>query len=96
MLNFLRENFRHNLNLFDYSLPSKINAVGRECFALCKNLSKVDGFENIIEFSESSFEQTDLQKIVFNEKVERIPNNCFSGCKNLKTITFPQTLKFIG
>lgn len=47
-------------------------------------------------FDYDEFDNYSIESIVFEEGVTEIPEDAFSGCKSLKNVEFPKTLKKFG
>jgi len=81
--------------LFSAELPSTVTYIGPGAF-------KGSAIEimnipiGVTEITESAFEDSALSYIVIPETVESIRTKAFSGCHEIRAVTFPGSLKTIG
>lgn len=55
------------------------------------------GGHKVVEISDNVFSYNeDIEEIIFPDSLERIGNQCFEGCTNLKTFNIPTSLESIG
>lgn len=84
--------FRSCTGIKHVDLTALRNAAGEE-FIGCTSLETIDNGE-FTNFSEGMFKNTALKTLTFNS--DRIPNNCFENCKNLKDVTITRTIVYVG
>ncbi len=84
--------FRNCTGIKHVNLTALRNAAGEE-FIGCTSLETIDNgiYTN---FSEGMFKNSGLTTITFNS--DRIPNNCFENCQNLKDVIITRTLVYVG
>ena len=92
-----------------FIIPNTVKTICKDAFKDCKNLGSCiisSGEPTYYDFSVPSsvtvmgtsvFQNCEsLQRVIFNAKVSQVPFECFSGCKNLKTVTICNSVKVIG
>ena len=84
--------FRSCTNLKYVDLTALRNAAGEE-FLNCTSLETIDN-SIYTNFSDGMFKNSGLTTLTFN--ADRIPNNCFANCKNLKDVTITRTIVYVG
>ena len=74
------------------------NGLSSSAFVEMLNLKEVTfNATNVVDLPQSLFYQdTSLEKVVFNNDVETIASYVFSGCTGLKEITLPSSLRTIA
>lgn len=85
--------------LQNISMPN-VTSVGDWAFANCAKLVTVD-LRNVKElgsgvFYNSGYDNVYLHSVLLSDELDNIPACCFYGCKNLRDLTLPKSLKSIG
>lgn len=82
----------HSINI-----PSSVTSIGENCFSY-SSLTGIHIPANVKTLGISAFENCEeLSTLTFAQKgLTAIPNYCFEGCKSLKNIVLPKTVKSIG
>ena len=80
-----------------FLLPNEIEdkpleKIGKEAFAICKNLEELILNDNMIRLRTNSFKNTNLKKIKINDNLKSIGSYAFNLCKNLKQVSLPDGL----
>ncbi len=76
---------------------SNTKSIGREAFALCSKLTKVEGFEKAVTLGEKIFDScSNLSEVKIYDQIEEIPESMFSGCSALEKFNIPEKVKKIG
>ncbi len=87
------------------TIPRNIKSIGNSAFAYCTNLTTVnfnaDSCTNMGYISDSNyvyyvFGACNVTTVNIGSHVKMIPDGGFSGCANLQSITFPDSLESIG
>jgi hypothetical protein len=84
--------------LVSAAIPEGIESIEFGAFFSCIRLSNVTFPNSLKSIGESAFHGC----IAINEidlshtMVDKIPDECFNGCKNLKTLKLPQSFKYAG
>ena len=87
--------FCYNTNLASIAMPLVIS-IDEYAFYRCESLAQVD-LSNVTSLGNSAFAYcTNLESIALSDELETIPDNCFSGCYKLTSITLPASLTTIG
>lgn len=89
--------FFSNENLTTVDIPSTITTLGPYCFELCSNLVITDlNLPNLTTLGRNAFKGTKIQKVSNLGSITSIPQECFSNCSNLTSVTIPNSVTFIG
>lgn len=89
-------------NLVTLKLPKKAYIIGYNAVANCSSLESVDFPKNLKCIYNNAFQDCSKpDNVVLPDGLESIGNNeyysnSFAGCRSLKTIQFPPSLKYIG
>ena len=86
--------FYHQDNLEKVFIPDGVK-LQSAAFFYCRSLKEVRLPADLEEIPGNTFSHTDLQSITIPEKVTRIGEDAFSGCKNLKEVVFNEKLERI-
>ena len=91
--------------LTSITIPRNVKSIGDNAFAYCRNLTTVnfnaDSCTNMGYHSDSNwvfyvFFNCNVSTVNIGSNVKMIPDGGFSGCTNLQSITFPDSLESIG
>lgn len=82
-------------NLKHISLPEGLVTIGEKSFQQ-SGLESVLFPSTLTSLGAGSFQNSALLSVVFPSHLTSIPNDCFSGCSNLASVTLGETLKEIG
>ncbi|MBO4876304.1 MAG: leucine-rich repeat domain-containing protein [Bacteroidales bacterium] len=86
--------------LTSIDIPESVTQIGRETFAGCTGLTTVNFNAISCVYCGNNysplFSQALLTTINIGENVRDIPAYIFSGCRNLTSITIPESVKTIG
>ena len=74
-------------------IPDRVETVHGEAFMAAKIAEISVGTANI---TKQAFTSSGVSKVILRNGVTTIGEYAFDGCKNLKEVTFPQSLKIIG
>ena len=74
-------------------LPSTLKEIHYNAFFKCANLKQVDFPQAVEIIGEQCFYQSGLTKVVVPHNVTRIQRYTFSGCQNLREVTFANDSK---
>ncbi len=125
--------FYGNKNIVSVTIPTTVECISKEAFALCENLEKIVIGNDVTEIDESAFDGCDklaeiivspdnrkyssidgnlysadgktlirfapgktAPSVVISSTVEKISVYAFAGCKNLKSVTIPETVTLVG
>lgn len=93
--------FTDNPYIVTVTIPSSVEVIergyGQGCFGNCKNLSRVDGLENISRIGAYAFRDCGaLRTLSFGNKLTTIESGAFMNCASLGNLTFPSSLTSIG
>lgn len=90
----------NNLNRIDFVTGSKLTTIG--AFAFAKNQNLCSGGtpftlpESVTSIGESCFKDCiNMQVDISKTKIVSIPQFLFNGCRNIHTVTLPETVKYI-
>ena len=89
-------------NLVTLKLPKNAVTIGGHAMASCSSLESVDFPKSLKNIESYSFYGcSKLDNVILPDGLESIGNsgyysNSFADCRNLKTIQFPPSLKYIG
>ena len=75
-------------------LPNSVKELENRAFAWSKIKTIDIGY--VSEIGEDVFLNCDAENIILSPNITLIPNNTFRDCNNLKSITIPQSVLFIG
>ncbi|MCH5213682.1 MAG: leucine-rich repeat protein [Muribaculaceae bacterium] len=78
-------------------IPSKVSQVGIGIFQNCQ-IRKVEfsSASTIQTLPEKMFYQSSLENIIFPPNLINIGDGCFTNCKNLSQLDFPNTIESLG
>lgn len=78
-------------------IPSKVSHLGVGVFEF-SNVNKVEFSHesNIDTFSDALFYQSTLRDIVFPPHLVSVGDRCFTNCKNISQLNFPNTIESLG
>lgn len=82
-------------NLKCISLPNKIETISEGLFEGCFALKTVNNLSNVKEIESSAFSGSAIENISF-DSLQKIGDNAFRCCSELKEIHLPTTLLSIG
>ena len=74
-------------------IPDRVETIHGEAFMAAKIAEISVGTANI---TKQAFTSSGVSKVILRNGVTTIGEYAFDGCKNLKELTFPQSLKIIG
>lgn len=74
---------------------ASLRSIGESAFYECTSLKNISIKPNVTLYP-SAFEKSGLESVVFEEGFKEIPEETFSECLNLATVTFPSSLNKIG
>ena len=79
-------------------IPNSVTLVGNNAFRNCKELTTVTMSDHCKYLNCNAFENCEkLERMdLSSTKLQTIDNLCFSGCKDLAQVRFPDTLEKIG
>lgn len=85
-------------HLRSVKIPSTVEYLGRGAFAWCENLESVEFAEGFKDdtLRDYMFYATALNNAVFPEGIKNIEKAVFMHCDNIKTVSIPSTVKYIG
>ena len=82
------------------TLPESLKEIGRYAFAECDNISKLEfkyNPETEIEIETGAFNSCDkLGDVKMTENIKSIGRYAFAGCPQIKNITLPESITYIG
>lgn len=82
--------------LQDVVLPNSLTCIPGSCFSFCDKIKKIKIPSSVKTLGNAFSACSILEDVDLPEGLENISGYCcFSSCTQLKTITFPSTLKFI-
>lgn len=82
-------------SLKQISLPEGLVTIGENAFQ-SSGLESVIFPSTLTSLGAGSFQNSALLSVVFPSHLTSIPNDCFSGCSSLASVTLGETLKEIG
>ena len=82
-------------SLKQISLPEGLVTIGENAFQ-SSGLESVIFPSTLTSLGAGSFKNSALLSVVFPSHLTSIPNNCFSGCSSLSSVTLGETLQEIG
>lgn len=82
------ECFKNCTSLEQITIPKSVKSISTSAFNGCKKLKKVVFESESVEIDDDAFVNCiELEEIIdLNNSIEKIGNNVFLGCKNLKSI----------
>lgn len=85
-------------HLRSVKIPSTVAYLGRGAFAWCEHLESVEFAEGFKDdtLRDYMFYATALNNAVFPEGIKNIEKAVFMHCDNIKTVSIPSTVKYIG
>ena len=102
-LEFIGRNCFNQSGLEFIELPSSLRTILRSAFAECKRLKTVkfdEGLEVLgaddKEPQSGVFQESAVEDVRLPHTLKRIEHNVFNNCKNLRSITLPDFLEYIG
>lgn len=84
--------FNRNVIKVNYKSDASIP----QSFAEHSSLQQINITGNVNDIGNNAFKQSDLESIDIPKSVSRIGYHAFSGCTNLKNVTFNGIVKYIG
>ena len=88
--------FYGSSDLRKITIPSSVKIIGEQAFQGC-GLESVKVPSTVDLLGGWAFSgNTSLTEIIIEDGFESIPHQAFSGCPNVKTITLPSSISFIG
>ena len=87
--------FKNCTELTEATLPSSVTAVPAGTFYGCKSISYAN-FSNVQSLGKEAFSNSGLESFSFGSALEKVGEQCFAYCTNLKTLVVPSTVKEIG
>ena len=88
--------FNCDIALEEINIPQKVMRIEADAFLLCKSLKKIELPDSLKYIGSQTFDSTDLEMIVFPDKITTLEENICDGNVNLKKVFFPNSLKRIG
>lgn len=89
--------FKDCVHLKKVYLPASLESIGVNAFENCTDLSTIElAVGNLKTIGREAFKNSGIEQIIIPEGITEIPWIAFYGCKNLKVISLPSTLKIIG
>lgn len=82
-------------DLTNFKMPSTVKTIGDSAFLLTK-VSNLTIPATVESLGIGIFKGAEIQTITFNCQYTQIPDRMFSSCKKLKTVVFPNGVKYIG
>lgn len=83
-------------NVKNVSLPKGLEEIGFSAFSGCKKLTEVSVPESVLAVGKYAFkDDTNIEKVLWNDKCKKILEYTFAGCKNLKELIVPYGVKTI-
>lgn len=77
------------------TIPNGVERIGKNAFANCKGLGKVEIPESVEEIRDCSFQGCGyLKKVIISKSVERIGDYAFYGCPNASVVIMTSERKF--
>lgn len=76
-------------------LPDGITSIQNYAFT-DSALTRITLPKKLVNISKNTFQRSGLTSIIIPDSVELIDDNAFDGCRKLKTIVLPSSLKSIG
>lgn len=91
-----RSAFR-NSNIKEIILKESTKNIGEYAFEGCKELTHIEGWDNVINISKSAFEGcVKIQEISTTNNLETIEDSAFKGCLELKSPLYLNSIKSIN
>ena len=87
--------FKYCEKLTNVQLPDNLDTIHNQMFSGCSSLSTIDLPETIKYIEKGAFGGTAFETFKY-PNLSEIPANCFSTCKNSKSIELPENRKTIG
>ncbi len=77
-------------------LPSTLETIEYGAFFGCTSLETVEGLEHVKTINKYAFQNCDIKNELSLDSIHAVGDYAFAGNKNLKSISFPETLSSIG
>lgn len=87
--------FYYCTEMVNCSLPNSLTSIYSAAFYSCSSLTSINLGSNLTYIAESAFAQCSSLTSVTYPGIE-LSQSCFTGCKNLKTVTMTEGTKTIG
>lgn len=81
--------------LSDVGYSAKLREVGNGSFSDC-NLTGTLDISSVVKIGAGAFMDTNIEKVILNDNLERLEYGVFQGCTLLEEINFPSKLVSIG
>ena len=80
-----------------FETPSSLKRIGKEAFAYCGYLKRVELPESVEEIGEGCFAgNQNLKVVTLPSTLKEIPKRAFEGCSDLEDFQIPQSVESIG
>ena len=80
-----------------FETPSSLKRIGKEAFAYCGYLKRVELPESVEEIGEGCFAgNQNLKVVTLPSTLKEIPKRAFEGCSDLQDFQIPQSVEAIG
>ncbi len=95
-LDIAQEAFVFNKGIKSVTMPETLEIVNASAFDRCNALTSVSLSKELKYLGDDAFTFTPVTEINIPDGIEKIGQNVFEECKQLKTVTFPKNLKSVG
>ena len=109
-LNYIGTSCFCGTGLESVKFPASLRTLCQAAFAMCKNLRRVEFCEGLAVLGTNEypsenenfqryygvFGESALESVKLPKSLKRIEYSAFAGCKNLRSIAFPERLEYIG
>lgn len=73
-------------------MPNKLKSIGKKAFSHCLQLKNVKLPKSLVKIGNGCFEYCPIVSIEIPTMVERIQENTFNNCRNLRSVKIPNGL----
>lgn len=87
--------FCYTRNLSEIEIPHSVKEIESQAF-FSSSLEKVLLHDGLQRVEVEAFSYTNVEKISLPSTIYYIGSRCFYGCHNLRSVDFPQSLKYIN